>query len=77
LFKAIGVSNFLSEHLDLIIEKTGVTSVTNQIENHPYFNNKELVGENKKRGIVSEAWGPLGRELKIVKASSSQHKKKI
>ncbi|GMA70938.1 hypothetical protein GCM10025879_21860 [Leuconostoc litchii] len=43
LIKTIGVSNFLPEHLDNIIEATGVTPATNQIERHPYFNNKDLV----------------------------------
>ena len=66
LIKSIGVSNFLPEHLDRIIEKTGVTPATNQIERHPYFNNKTLVEENKKRGIVTEAWSPLGREINDV-----------
>lgn len=63
LIKSIGVSNFLPEHLDNIIEATGVTPATNQIERHPYFNNKKLVQENDKRGIVSEAWSPFGREI--------------
>lgn len=66
LIKTIGVSNFLPEHLDDIIEKTGTRPATNQIERHPYFNNKRLVEENKKRGIVSEAWSPLGREINDV-----------
>ncbi|GMA70935.1 hypothetical protein GCM10025879_21830 [Leuconostoc litchii] len=63
LIKTIGVSNFLPEHLDNIIEATGVTPATNQIERHPYFNNKELIAENDKRGIISEAWSPFGREI--------------
>lgn len=63
LIKTIGVSNFLPEHLERIIEETGVTPATNQIERHPYFNNNELVAYNKSRGIVTEAWSPLGREL--------------
>ena len=66
LIKTIGVSNFLPEHLDRIIEKTGVTPATNQIERHPYFNNNELVEENKKRGILTESWSPLGREINDV-----------
>ncbi|PIC73945.1 aldo/keto reductase [Sporosarcina sp. P17b] len=66
LIKTIGVSNFLSEHLEKIIEKTGVTPATNQIERHPYFNNNELVEYNKSRGIVTEAWSPLGREINDV-----------
>jgi diketogulonate reductase-like aldo/keto reductase len=66
LIKTIGVSNFLEEHLDQIISETGVTPATNQIERHPYFNNKELVQVNEKRGIITEAWSPLGREINDV-----------
>ncbi|PID23290.1 2,5-diketo-D-gluconic acid reductase [Sporosarcina sp. P3] len=66
LIKTIGVSNFLPEHLDRIIEETGVTPATNQIERHPYFNNNDVVEYNKSLGIVTEAWSPLGRELNDV-----------
>lgn len=66
LIKTIGVSNFLPEHLDRIIEKTGVTPATNQIERHPYFNNNELVAANRNRGILTEAWSPFGREINDV-----------
>lgn len=66
LIKTIGVSNFLPVHLERIIEKTGVTPATNQIERHPYFNNNELVEYNKSRGILTEAWSPLGREINDV-----------
>ncbi len=66
LIKTIGVSNFLSEHLDRIIEKTGITPATNQIERHPYFNNNALVAYNKSLGIVTEAWSPLGRGINDV-----------
>lgn len=63
LIKTIGVSNFLPEHLDRIIEATGVTPATNQVERHPYYNNLEVHRANQERGIVTEAWSPLGREL--------------
>lgn len=66
LIKTIGVSNFMPEHLDRIIEATGVTPATNQIEIQPYFNNQALIHENNIRGIVSEAWSPLGREINDV-----------
>ena len=66
LIKSIGVSNFMPDHLDDIIEATGVTPATNQIEIHPYFNNSELIKENDKRGVLSEAWSPLGREINDV-----------
>lgn len=61
LIKSIGVSNFEPEHLDKIISETGVTPSVNQIEIHPYWVNDQRVKENAKRGIVTEAWSPLGR----------------
>lgn len=66
LIKTIGVSNFLPEHLECIIEKTGVTPATNQIERHPYFNNRQLVKANESFGILTEAWSPFGREINDV-----------
>ena len=67
LVKTIGVSNFLEHHLEKIINETGVTPATNQIEIQPYFHNKENVAANNKFGIVSEAWSPLGRDLNDAK----------
>lgn len=61
LIRTIGVSNFEPEHLDNIIAETGVTPATNQVERHPYFNNNRMVEEDKKRGILTEAWSPFGR----------------
>lgn len=63
LIKTIGVSNFLEEHLTRIIDETGVTPAVNQIERHPYFNNKELVKTNNDLGIITEAWSPFGRDI--------------
>lgn len=67
LVKTIGVSNFLEHHLEKIIDETGVTPATNQIEIQPYFHNKKNVTANEKFGIVSEAWSPLGRDLNDAK----------
>jgi diketogulonate reductase-like aldo/keto reductase len=61
LIRSIGVSNFEPEHLDKIIEETGVTPAVNQIEIHPYWVQERMVNANKERGIVTEAWSPLGR----------------
>lgn len=67
LVRTIGVSNFLGHHLEKIIDETGVTPATNQIEVQPYFHNKENVEANKKFGIVTEAWSPLGRDINDAK----------
>ena len=61
LVKSIGVSNFLPEHLDRIIEATGVVPAVNQIEMHPYFPQAEQRAVHERLGIVTEAWSPLGR----------------
>ncbi|STO09597.1 aldo/keto reductase [Exiguobacterium aurantiacum] len=59
--RSIGVSNFMSEHLDRLIEETGETPVINQIELHPYFSQVEQRQADKERGIITEAWSPLSR----------------
>ncbi|WP_303753849.1 aldo/keto reductase [Enterococcus sp. S86.2] len=61
LVRSIGVSNFEPEHLDKIIADTQVTPAVNQIELHPYWTQEKMLAENKKRGIITEAWSPLGR----------------
>jgi diketogulonate reductase-like aldo/keto reductase len=61
LIRSIGVSNFLPEHLDLLFEKSGVTPAVNQIELHPYFNQAEQRAADKARGILTEAWTPIGK----------------
>jgi len=61
LIRSIGVSNFEPEHLDKIIEATGITPAVNQIEIHPYWVQERMVAENEHRGILTEAWSPLGR----------------
>ncbi|MEG0627954.1 MAG: aldo/keto reductase [Enterococcus sp.] len=72
LIRSIGVSNFEPEHLDTIIEATGVTPAVNQIEIHPYWVQERMVAENKKRGILTEAWSPLGRGNNVLTKSVIQ-----
>ena len=61
LIRSIGVSNFEPEHLDRLVKETGVTPAVNQVEVHPYWNNQRLLTADQQRGIVTEAWSPLGR----------------
>ena len=60
LVRAIGVSNFLPEHLERIIEETGVVPAVNQIESHPRFWQPELEAYCAEHGIAIEAYSPLG-----------------
>ena len=61
LTRSIGVSNFLPEHLDRIIEATGVTPAVNQIELHPRFQRREDVAYHQAAGIVTQSWSPIGQ----------------
>lgn len=59
--RSIGVSNFLPEHLDAIIDATGVTPVLNQIELHPRHQRLEERAYHDAHGIVTQSWSPLGQ----------------
>lgn len=59
--RSIGVSNFHPEHLQRLIDETGVTPVINQIELHPDFPQKENRAYHEKHRIVTESWSPLGQ----------------
>jgi diketogulonate reductase-like aldo/keto reductase len=58
--RAIGVSNFMLEHLEQLLEQTDVVPAVNQIELHPYFQQQELVAFHKEHGITTQAWSPIG-----------------
>ncbi|WP_327658066.1 aldo/keto reductase [Streptomyces sp. NBC_00483] len=59
--RAIGVSNFLPEHLDRLAAETSVVPALNQIELHPRLQQSELRAYDAEHGIATEAWSPLGR----------------
>lgn len=61
LATSVGVSNFQPDHLDLIVDKTGVVPAVNQIEVHPYFANEAARAATAKHGAHVEAWSPLGQ----------------
>ena len=57
--RAIGVSNFKPHHLKALME-TEVKPMVNQIEFHPGMLQAETVSYCKEKGILVEAWSPLG-----------------
>ena len=59
--KSIGVSNFNEDHLERIIDETGVTPSVNQIEVHPRFQQRALRAVHERLGIKTESWSPLGQ----------------
>jgi 2,5-diketo-D-gluconate reductase A len=58
--RAIGVSNFMPEHLARLLAESSVVPAVNQIEVHPYFRQSELLAVGAEHGILSQAWSPIG-----------------
>jgi len=58
--RAIGVSNFMVEHLTRLLDETSVVPAVNQIEVHPYFQQREVEAFGTEHGILTQAWSPIG-----------------
>ena len=58
--RAIGVSNFMPEHLTALLDQTDVVPAVNQIEVHPYFQQQQLQALDQEHGILTQAWSPIG-----------------
>jgi diketogulonate reductase-like aldo/keto reductase len=58
--RAIGVSNFMPEHLKRLLAETSVVPAVNQIEVHPYFQQTALRRLHAEHGILTQAWSPIG-----------------
>lgn len=59
--RTIGVANCHQHHIDTLQQETGVLPSINQVEVHPLFTQKPLLGYCKSKGIVVEAYTPLAR----------------
>lgn len=58
LARSIGVSNYLPEHLDWLLETATTPPSINQIEFHPYLQHAGLIDYHKKHNIALSAYGP-------------------
>ena len=58
--RAIGVSNFMVEHLERLLDRAHVVPAVNQIEVHPFFAQREVQDFNASHGILTQAWSPIG-----------------
>ena len=58
--RAIGVSNFMPEHLDALLKQATVVPAVNQIEAHPYFTQPDVQAADTAHGILTQAWSPIG-----------------
>lgn len=61
LTTSIGVSNFQPDHLQRIVDATGVVPAVNQIEVHPYLTNEAARAATLEHGALVEAWSPIAQ----------------
>ncbi|MHA6513833.1 aldo/keto reductase [Tessaracoccus sp. Z1128] len=59
LTRAIGTSNFKPEHLQRLIDATGVAPEVNQIQCNPFTDRLAERAFHETHGIVTESWAPL------------------
>lgn len=59
--RAIGTSNFTVAQLRELIDATGMVPDVNQVQHSPFWVDQERLAFHAEHGIVTEAWGPLGR----------------
>ncbi|MEV6308211.1 aldo/keto reductase [Streptomyces sp. NPDC051840] len=58
--RAIGVSNFMVDHLTRLLDATDVVPAVNQLEIHPYFQQRAVLDFDDAHGILDQAWSPIG-----------------
>jgi diketogulonate reductase-like aldo/keto reductase len=58
--RAIGVSNFMVDHLTTLLDRATVLPAVNQIECHPYFAQRDVQDFGAEHGILTQAWSPIG-----------------
>ena len=58
--RAIGISNFMPDHLERFLPEITVMPAVNQIEVHPYFQQPDLQALHARHGILTQAWAPIG-----------------
>lgn len=79
--RSIGVSNFLPEYIDRIVEATGVLPAINQVELHPKYQQRDIRGYHGKHNIVMECYSPLGSgavlDDPVLKEIADKHGKSV
>ena len=59
--RSIGVSNFEVAHLERLEAEADVVPAVNQIELHPYLQNREVDSYDREHGIATQAWSPIAQ----------------
>lgn len=60
--RAIGLSNFLPHHMDVILDNCNIKPMVNQLEVHPGYTQEAAIRYYQERDILVQAWSPLGRQ---------------
>ncbi len=58
--RAIGVSNFMVDHLRTLLDTASVVPAVNQLEIHPYYQQRGVQDLDTEHGILNQAWSPIG-----------------
>lgn len=58
--RAIGVSNYQAKHIDILFREAEIKPMVNQLEFHPGFTQLDNIRYMQEKGLLVEAWSPLG-----------------
>lgn len=61
--RSIGVSNFTRGRLEKLLQTARIRPAVNQIEAHPYLQQRELLEWHRQQGIVVQAYSPTGNNI--------------
>ena len=73
--RSIGVSNFSVTELEEVLAIATTPPVVNQINLNPFSYRRELVEEDRRRNLVTEAYSPLGNRSSSVESQSSSDRR--
>jgi 2,5-diketo-D-gluconate reductase A len=62
--RSIGVSNFRVDDLEKLLPHARIRPAVDQVELHPYFQQRDLRSFLREHGIAVEAWYPIGHGSK-------------
>lgn len=83
IIRAIGVSNFFPDRLVDLIRFNKVVPQVNQVETHPFFQQKEAHEIMAQYGVIHESWGPFAEgknglfENETLKEIGKKHGKSV
>lgn len=74
LITTLGVSNFLPHHMEVLLEEAKVVPAVDQLELHPGYFQEYAVRYLQEKGILPQAWSPIGRGSESFKTNAALRK---